>query len=78
MSNGFTIIVFQKCWDVIKGDLLREFLEFHDSEVINQSVNAIFVALLPKKSKTKNILEFRPISLITCLYGIIASLIRRI
>ena len=31
-SDGFTIAVFQDCWDVIKDDLVRVFAEFHRSK----------------------------------------------
>ncbi|RVW70240.1 Transposon TX1 uncharacterized 149 kDa protein [Vitis vinifera] len=73
--NGFTIAVFQDCWDVIKEDLMRVFTEFHRSGIINQSTNASFIVLLPKKSLTKKISDFRPISLITSLYKIIAKVL---
>ncbi|RVW81815.1 Transposon TX1 uncharacterized 149 kDa protein [Vitis vinifera] len=73
--NGFTIAVFQDCWDVIKEDIVRVFAEFHRSGVINQSTNASFIVLLPKKSTTKKISDFRPISLITSLYKIIAKVL---
>ncbi|RVW47466.1 putative ribonuclease H protein [Vitis vinifera] len=66
--DGFTIAVFQDCWDVIKDDLVRVFAEFHNSGIINQNTNASFIVLLPKKSQSKKISDFRPISLITCLY----------
>ena len=49
-ADGFTIVVFQDCWDVIKEDLMRVFAEFHNSGIINQSTNASFIVLLPKKS----------------------------
>ena len=49
--DGFTIAVYQECWDVIKEDLIRVFLEFHTNGVINQSTNATFIALVPKKSQ---------------------------
>ncbi|RVW80728.1 putative mitochondrial protein [Vitis vinifera] len=71
--DGFTIAMFQDCWDVIKEDLVRVFAEFHKSGIINQSTNASFIVLLPKKSQTKKISDFRPISLITCLYKIIGQ-----
>ena len=71
-SDGFTIAVFQDCWDVIKEDLVRVFAKFHRSGIINQSTNASFMVLLPKKSLTKKISDFRPISLITSFYEIIA------
>ncbi|RVW51561.1 putative mitochondrial protein [Vitis vinifera] len=36
--DGFTIAVYQECWDVIKEDLMRVFLEFHTNGIINQSL----------------------------------------
>ena len=54
---------------------MRVFAEFHRSGIINQSTNASFIVLLPKKSLTKKISDFRPISLITCLYKIIAKVL---
>ncbi|RVX01391.1 LINE-1 retrotransposable element ORF2 protein [Vitis vinifera] len=73
--DGFTIAVFQECWDVIKEELVRVFAEFHRSRIINQSTNASFIVLLPKKSLSKRISDFRPISLITSLYKIIAKVL---
>ena len=71
--DGFTIAIFQDCWDVVKEDLVRVFVEFHRSGIINQNTNASFIVLLPKKSLTKKISNFRPISLITSLYKIIVK-----
>ena len=56
--DGFTIAVFQDCWDVIKEDLVRVFAEFHRSGIINQSTNASFIVLLPKKRLDKENLRF--------------------
>ncbi|RVW92839.1 LINE-1 retrotransposable element ORF2 protein [Vitis vinifera] len=67
--------MFQDCWDVIKEDLVRVFDEFHRSGIINQSTNASFIVLLPKKSMAKKISDYRPISLITSLYKIIAKVL---
>ena len=61
--DGFTIAVYQECWDVIKEDLMRMFLEFQTKGVINQSTNATFIAMVPKKSQTFKISDYRPISL---------------
>ncbi|RVW59408.1 hypothetical protein CK203_106241 [Vitis vinifera] len=47
--DGFTIAVFQDCWEVIKEDLVRVFAEYHRSGIINQSTNASFIVLLPTK-----------------------------
>ncbi|RVW93876.1 Transposon TX1 uncharacterized 149 kDa protein [Vitis vinifera] len=73
--DGFTIAVYQECWDVIKEDLMRMFLEFQTKGVINQSTNATFIAMVPKKSQTFKISYYRPISLVTSLYKIIAKVL---
>ena len=54
---------------------MRVFAEFNRSGIINQSTNVSFIVLLPKKSVTKKISDFRPISLITSLYKIIAKVL---
>ena len=76
-SDGFTIVVYQKYWDVIKEDLIRVFLEFHTNGIINKSTNATFIALAPKKIQTFKITYFRLISLVTGLYKIIAKVLSR-
>ena len=79
--NGFTISFYQVCWDAcwetIKDDLLRVFLEFHNNGIINQSTNATFIALVPKKSQTSEISNYRPITLVTNLYKFIAKVFSR-
>ena len=54
---------------------MRVFVEFHRSRIINQSTNASFIVLLHKKSLTKKISDFRPISLINSLYKIIVKVL---
>ena len=73
--EGFTIAVYQEYWNVIKEDLMRVFLEFHTNGIINQSTNATFIALVPKKIQTFKISNYRPISLVTSLYKIIAKVL---
>ena len=60
---------------MIKEDLVRVFTEFHKDRIINQRINATFIALVPKKSRTKKISDFRPINLITCLHKTIAKVL---
>ena len=61
--------------NVIKEDLVRVFSKFHRSGVINQSTNATFMALVPKKNQTEKISDFRPINLTTSLYKVIAKIL---
>ncbi|RVX10323.1 putative ribonuclease H protein [Vitis vinifera] len=60
---------------VLLEDLVRVFAEFHNSGIINQNTNASFIVLLPKKSRSKKISDFRPINLITCLFKVIAKVL---
>lgn len=49
--------------------------EFFESGVVCKGVNATFLVLLPKKSETKELLDYRPISLVGSLYKIIAKVL---
>lgn len=60
---------------MVKENLLRVFMEFHNRGVINQSTNAIFIALVLKRSQTNKISNFRLINLVTCLYKIITKVL---
>ena len=51
---------------------MRVYLEFHDNGIINQSTNATFISLVPKKSQTNKILDFKLVNLGTSLYKIVA------
>jgi hypothetical protein len=48
--DGFTLAFFQDCWDVIKSDLMGVFQDFYTHSKFVKSINATFLALIPKKS----------------------------
>ena len=54
---------------------MRVFLKFHTNGIINQSTSATFIALVPKKNQTFKISDYKPISLVTSLYKIIAKVL---
>ena len=62
---------------MIKDNLVRVFAVFHRSRIFNQSTNATFIALVPKKSQVEKVSDFRLISLITCLFKIITKVLSR-
>jgi hypothetical protein len=47
--DGFSMAFFQDCWDVIKSDIMRVFHDFHAHGKFVKSLNATFIALIPKK-----------------------------
>lgn len=69
------MVVFQECRDVVKSDLLKVFFEFFERGVVNGCTNATFICLIPKKSESIKIKDFRPISLVTSLYKILAKVL---
>ena len=73
--NGFTLAFFQRCWEVVKSDLMSVMSDFHTSGVVNRGVNETYIALIPKKYGSCKISDFRPISLVTSLYKIISKVL---
>ena len=51
------------------------FEEFHQHCKFEKSLNATFIALIPKKNGASNIRDFRPISLVGSLYKILAKVL---
>jgi hypothetical protein len=74
-SDGFAMNFFQKCWEVVKKDILVVFLEFHSQRLFEKSFNATFVSLIPKKTSVVDLKDFRPISLVGGVYKIISRVI---
>jgi hypothetical protein len=73
--DSFSMAFFQDCWDVIKSDLMKVLLDFHAHIYFEKSLNASFIALIPKKAGPIDIFDFRPISLINGVYKIIAKVL---
>jgi len=73
--DGFTMAFFQKCWDILKYDIMAVFAEFHSRGKFEKSFNATFVYLIPKKTGAMEVKDFRPISLIGGIYKIISKVL---
>jgi hypothetical protein len=73
--DGFTIAFFQQCWSVIGGDVMNFFTEVHSQCKFEKSLNASFIAFIPKKQNASNICDFRPISLIGSVYKLLAKVL---
>lgn len=71
--DGYALALYQDCWDLLKQDLLDVFEDFYNSGVVNSVTNSTIICLIPKKNEPVKLSEFRPISLVTSLYKIIAK-----
>ena len=56
-------------------DILAVFEEFFQHCKFEKSLNAFFIALIPKKNGTSNIRDFRPIGLVGSVYKILAKVL---
>jgi hypothetical protein len=73
--DDFTMAFFQKCWDILKTDIMDVFAEFHTRGKFEKSFNATFVSLIPKKTGAMDVRDFRPISLVGGIYKIISKVL---
>jgi hypothetical protein len=73
--DGFTLAFFQDCWDVIKTDLMGVFQDFHTHSKFVKNITATFIVLIPKKLGAMDLKDFRPISLVSGVYKIIAKVL---
>lgn len=74
--NGFNMKFMQKFWYVIKDDVMEMFKELHKSRKCVRTLNSTFVTLIPKK-EAKEFGDFRPISLVGCIYKLIAKVLAK-
>lgn len=73
--NDFTIEFFKKYWNNLKGEMMDLFHDFFSNKIVNKSLNATYVALIPKKVHWTKVSDYRLISLTTSIYKILAKVI---
>lgn len=56
--DGFSMAFFQVCLSITKEDILKVFHYFHEHNTFEKSINATFIALIPKKHGALEINEF--------------------
>ncbi|KHN30901.1 Transposon TX1 putative 149 kDa protein, partial [Glycine soja] len=73
--NGLNLKFIKEFWQLLKPDVIRFLAEFHVNGIFPKGCNASFIALIPKVPDLQNLNEFIPISLIGCVYKIVAKLL---
>ena len=73
--DGFSMPFFQSCWCILKAEIMAVFQNFHSQVVFEKSLNASFLALIPKEVDAVEIKDFRPISLVGGIYKIISKVL---
>lgn len=73
--NGINFKFIKQFWQILKPDFLRFLDKFHANGIFPKGGNASFIALIPKVPDPQSLNEYRPISLIGCVFKIVAKLL---
>ncbi|GJW08951.1 RNA-directed DNA polymerase, eukaryota [Tanacetum coccineum] len=74
--DGFTFEFFRKFWQVVGPDFCTAVEWFLDHAAFPIGCNSSFIALIPKSLEPKFVGDFRPISLIGCVYKVITKILQ--
>jgi hypothetical protein len=73
--DRFNFAFIKAFWGLFKGELRILFDQFHGTARLPNDFSTYFVALIPKIPSPFSLGDFRPISLLGCLYKIIAKVL---
>ncbi|KAJ9562069.1 hypothetical protein OSB04_007229 [Centaurea solstitialis] len=73
--DGFTFSFIKKFWSIIGQGFVDAVNHFGNSKKLDKCANSSFLSLIPKIRDPIYLLDYRPISLIGCLYKIIAKVL---
>jgi len=68
---GYNFYFIKNNWGIVRPHILRIVLCFQEMGHILHGYNASFITLVPKRNNPTNLNDFRPISLVGCVYKVI-------
>lgn len=73
--DGFNLKFIKECWDIVSPEIMKFFDEFYRLGRFPKAISASFLALIPKSSNPQGLGEYRLISLIGCIYKMLAKVL---
>jgi len=73
--DGIIFGFIKDFWHELKDDFMRFLVEFHCNGRLTKGINSTFIALIPKIESSQKIADFRPISLVGCMYKVLAKVL---
>lgn len=73
--DEFNMKFLEDFWHLIKEKVMGLFRDLHDSDKFVRSLNTIFLVLIAKKRGVKDTKNFKPFSLLECIYKLIAKVL---
>jgi len=74
-SDGFNFNFIKSNWRILGGDIVKAIKWFFETGFIPRGCNASFVSLIPKCENPSKLGDFKPISLVGCIYKILAKIL---
>ena len=75
--DGLNFNFIKLFWETLKPDFIRFMDEFYINGSFPKGSNASFIALIPKIKDPQSLNDYRPISLIGCVYKIVAKILAK-
>jgi hypothetical protein len=72
--DGINFFFIKKAWETIRDNIYGLVDDFYLSGLLPDGINSSFISLFPKVVGANKLKDFKPISLIGCLYKIISKL----
>lgn len=73
--DGYNFSFIKKFWHILKDDICRLVAVFHRFGKLFRGCSASFIALIPKIENPSKLEDYMPISLVGCIYKILAKLL---
>lgn len=74
--DGFNFKFIKASWDTLKKEVLAFVMEFHNIGTFPRCTDPFFIALIPKVEPI-GLEDYSPISLIDCMYKIVAKMLAK-
>jgi hypothetical protein len=71
--DGVNFGFIKEFWDLLKDDFMRFLTKFHRNGKLTKGVNSTFIALISKVTSPQRLNDFSPISLVGCMYKVLAN-----
>lgn len=75
--DGFNFAFVKSAWQVIKYDVYEIVERFWNSSQLPRGCNTAFIALIPKTESPCGFKDFKPISMVGCIYKIVSKILAR-
>ncbi|XP_020253791.1 uncharacterized protein LOC109830842 [Asparagus officinalis] len=73
--DGFSMAFYQTFWETIKYDLIKLMIFLQQQPSNLHRLNKVFITLIPKTKDSVHMNDFRPISLINCIFKIFSKIL---